>query len=159
MDQTRLESETESLIRARRPNRERARRTWFAMGARGLCAAIAFGACSSPASINGTGNSVPAYLIVTNYGSLSAILTVDLQPPVQSHVQINECLSLPLSVPVNDTVKVIITDSTATTSASWEVPFYLGGVWGVDVAQGSGPPVILGNIGVVSTNCSTQEGG
>jgi len=133
------------------------------MTIRGVGLAALVLACSSPASFGNTTCPcpVPVYLIATNDDSLPAILilTINLEPPVQQHVAIGTCSSLPLEVPLNDTLEVIITDSTAKTSASYEVPIYAGGVWGVDVAPGSGPPVRLGNIGQVSTNCSTEGAG
>jgi hypothetical protein len=135
------------------------RRPWLGIGVAALGMGAALFACSSSTGINNGSNTVPAYLIVQNYGSLPAILTIDLRPPVQQHVAIQTCYSLNLQVPVNDSVKVVITDSTATTSQTYYVPFYLVSVWGLDCAQGNRGPVALGNPPTVPTTCTNQGSG
>jgi len=130
--------------------------TGVAIAGIGLALAATFVACASTAgNVTGTGPSfVAAYLKVANSGSVPAILTVDLSPPVQAHVPVaTVCRSLPLLVPKNDTVKVVIADSTSSTTTTFEVPFYEAGVWAVDCAADHGNPVALGNIGTVSTTC------
>jgi hypothetical protein len=128
-------------------------RRWLAAAGGGAALTAAL-ACSSTV---GSGVIPPglqqAYLLVANSGSVSAILTIDLSPPVQTHVPIASCRELPLNVPMNDSVKVVITDSTATASTVFEVPFYEAGVWAVDCAPDHGNPVALGAIGHVSNTC------
>ena len=142
-----------TLTPARPASRWGTMRRWLraAGGGAALTAALA---CSSTV---GSGAIPPglqrAYLLVANSGSVSAILTIDLSPPVQTHVAIASCHSLPLQVPDNDSVKVVITDSTATSSTVFEVPFYQAGVWAVDCAPSHGNPVALGAIGQVSNTC------
>ena len=83
----------------------------------GLAAAVI--ACSSTTGVtpSTTTTMQPAYLYVKNSGSVPATLTIDLAPPVQRHVAIGTCSSLQIQVPANDSVKVVVTDSTSTTSA------------------------------------------
>jgi hypothetical protein len=125
------------------------KRLHFAIGAIGLGVSVVLTACGSTSGQT----SQPAYLIAENLGPETAIMTVDLEPPQQAFVDINQCKTLALNVPVNDSVEVIVADSTADTSATFAVPFYQAGVWGVDLAPGSGGPRALGAIGQVSTQC------
>jgi hypothetical protein len=129
---------------------------YLAIAAIGLGVSVALTACGSPAGTTSGTQTQTAYLIAVNYGPETAILTVDLQPPVQAHVEIDECNQLTLNVPVDDSVEVVITDSTADTSATFEVPFYQAGVWGVDCAPGSGGPRAIGAIGETSTQCQSE---
>jgi hypothetical protein len=84
-------------------------------------------------------------LLVENDDSLPAILTIDLplRPSVQTHVSIPAagCRSFLFSVLANDSVRVVVTDSTAGTTSSFVVPFFLGHAWGM--VLGGGPPSIL----------------
>jgi hypothetical protein len=117
---------------------------YLTVAAIGLGVSAVLTACGSAAGVTGGGPTQVAYLIAENYGPETAILTVDLQPPQQAHVEIDQCKTLELNVPVDDSVEVVVTDSTADTSATFEVPFYQAGVWGVDCAPGSGGPRALG---------------
>ena len=133
------------------PRRDVVRR-WLVAAGGGVALTAAL-ACTSTVGIVNPGNLQQAYLLVANSGSVSAILTIDLSPPVQAHVAIAQCRQLPLLVPKNDSVKVVITDSTASSSTVFEVPFYQAGVWAVDCAPDHGNPVALGAIGQVSNTC------
>ena len=128
----------------------------FAVAGIGLGVSAVLTACGSPTIPAGHGVPKIAYLIVVNSGPGPVILTVDLQPPVQAHVEINQCQTLALNLP-NDSIEVVVTDSTGDTSATFEVPFYQAGVWGVDCAPDSGGPRALGAIGQVPTQCQSQS--
>jgi hypothetical protein len=141
---------TKGMPSRQAPRRGVVRRWLVAAGGGALTAALA---CSSSVGTVNSPNLQQAYLLVANSGSVSAILTIDLSPPVQAHVAIAQCRQLPLLVPKNDSVKVVITDSTATSSTVFEVPFYEAGVWAVDCAPDHGNPVALGAIGQVSNTC------
>lgn len=130
---------------------------YFAIAGIGLGVSAVLTACGSPAGNTSGVPTQPAYLIAENYGPEPAILTVDLQPPRQAHVPINQCQTLELDVPINDSVEVVVTDSTADTSATFEVPFYQAGVWGVDCAPGSGGPRALGAIDQTPNQCQSQN--
>lgn len=130
-------------------------RKGLALASSGLGLAAAVIACSSTTGVTPitTTTMQPAYLYVKNSGSVPATLTIDLAPPVQRHVGVNTCSSLQIQVPDNDSVKVVVTDSTSTTSATFDVPFYEAGVWGLDCAPGRGPEA-LGSIGQVPNPCT-----
>ncbi len=130
---------------------------YLAIAAIGLGVSAVLTACGAPTGTQNNGPTQQAYLIAENFGPEPAILTVDLQPPQQAHVEISQCQVLNLQVPLNDSVQVVVTDSTADTSATFEVPFYQAGVWGVDCAPGSGGPRALGAIGQTPNECQSQS--
>jgi hypothetical protein len=119
------------------------RRAWLAVavGTAGI-AAFLCGCSSNPAATTEGPGQGQAQLLVENQDPLPVTVTIDLQPPVELHPAIQTCQSLSVQVPVNDTINVLIADSTATGSAFLAVQLYEGSESEI-IIPAEGPPSVV----------------